>query len=292
MAEIIDGKLVAKHIRSTVRGKVSNIEEKYHKTPTLAVVLVGNNPASEIYVNNKIKSCAKVNIKSIVERMDESSTQEQVENKVKEFANNKEVNGILVQLPLPKGLDQERIVSLIPKTKDVDGLTKENAANLLMNQKGIVPCTPKGVVDLLKYYNIEIQGKRVAIIGRSMLVGKPLFNLLTNLNATVTLCHSKTKNIEEITKQSDIVVCALGNPLFLKENMVKQGAVVIDVGINRLEDGSIVGDTDFENLQSKASYITPVPGGCGPMTVAELLDNTIDCFLQQNEWRIRTIPTT
>ena len=283
MAEIIDGKLVAKHIRSTVRGKVSNIEEKYHKTPTLAVVLVGNNPASEIYVNNKIKSCAKVNIKSIVERMDESSTQEQVENKVKEFANNKEVNGILVQLPLPKGLDQERIISLIPKTKDVDGLTKENAANLLMNQKGIVPCTPKGVVDLLKYYNIEIQGKRVAIIGRSMLVGKPLFNLLTNLNATVTLCHSKTKNIEEITKQSDIVVCALGNPLFLKENMVKQGAVVIDVGINRLEDGSIVGDTDFENLQSKASYITPVPGGCGPMTVAELLDNTIDCFLQQNE---------
>ena len=283
MAEIIDGKLVAKHIRSTVRDKVSNIEEKYHKTPTLAVVLVGNNPASEIYVNNKIKSCAKVNIKSIVERMDESSTQEQVENKVKEFANNKEVNGILVQLPLPKGLDQERIISLIPKTKDVDGLTKENAANLLMNQKGIVPCTPKGVVDLLKYYNIEIQGKRVAIIGRSMLVGKPLFNLLTNLNATVTLCHSKTKNIEEITKQSDIVVCALGNPLFLKENMVKQGAVVIDVGINRLEDGSIVGDTDFENLQSKASYITPVPGGCGPMTVAELLDNTIDCFLQQNE---------
>ena len=283
MAEIIDGKLVAKHIRSTVRGKVSNIEEKYHKTPTLAVVLVGNNPASEIYVNNKIKSCAKVNIKSIVERMDESSTQEQVENKVKELANNKEVNGILVQLPLPKGLDQERIISLIPKTKDVDGLTKENAANLLMNQKGIVPCTPKGVVDLLKYYNIEIQGKRVAIIGRSMLVGKPLFNLLTNLNATVTLCHSKTKNIEEITKQSDIVVCALGNPLFLKENMVKQGAVVIDVGINRLEDGSIVGDTDFENLQSKASYITPVPGGCGPMTVAELLDNTIDCFLQQNE---------
>lgn len=283
MAEIIDGKLVAKHIRSIGREKISNIEEKYHKTPTLAVVLVGNNPASEIYVNNKIKSCAKVNITSIVERMDESSTQEQVENKVKELAENKDVNGILVQLPLPKGLDQEKIISLIPEHKDVDGLTKENAANLLMNQKGIIPCTPKGVVDLLKYYNIEIQGKRVAIIGRSMLVGKPLFNLLTNLNATVTLCHSKTRNIEEITSQSDIVVCALGKPFFLKENMIKQGAVVIDVGINRLEDGRVVGDADFENLQNKASYITPVPGGCGPMTVAELLDNTIDCFLQQNE---------
>ncbi len=283
MAEIIDGKLVAKHIRSIVREKVSNIEEKYHKIPTLAVVLVGNNPASEIYVNNKIKSCAKVNITSIVERMDESSTQEQVENKVKELAENKDVNGILVQLPLPKGLDQEKIISLIPEHKDVDGLTKENAANLLMNQKGIIPCTPKGVADLLKYYNIEIQGKRVAIIGRSMLVGKPLFNLLTNLNATVTLCHSKTRNIEEITSQSDIVVCALGKPFFLKENMIKQGAVVIDVGINRLEDGRVVGDADFENLQNKASYITPVPGGCGPMTVAELLDNTIDCFLQQNE---------
>ncbi len=283
MAEIIDGKLVAKHIRSIVREKVSNIEEKYHKIPTLAVVLVGNNPASEIYVNNKIKSCAKVNITSIAEIMDESSTQEQVEKKIKELAENKDVNGILVQLPLPKGLDQEKIISLIPEHKDVDGLTKENAANLLMNQKGIIPCTPKGVVDLLKYYNIEIQGKRVAIIGRSMLVGKPLFNLLTNLNATVTLCHSKTRNIEEITSQSDIVVCALGKPFFLKENMIKQGAVVIDVGINRLEDGRVVGDADFESLQNKASYITPVPGGCGPMTVAELLDNTIDCFLQQNE---------
>ena len=283
MSELIDGKLVAKHIRLQVKEKVNNINEKYNTTPTLAVVFVGDNPASQIYINNKVKSCEKVNIISIVEKMDESSSQEEVENKIKTLAEDPKINGILVQLPLPKKFDQEKIISLIPENKDVDGLTKLNVANLVTNQKGIVPCTPKGVVDLLKYYNIEIQGKRVAIIGRSMLVGKPLFNLLTNLNATVTLCHSKTKNIETITKESDIVVCALGKPFFLKENMIKEGAVVIDVGINRLDDGRVVGDADFENLKEKASYITPVPGGCGPMTVAELLDNTIDCFLQQHE---------
>ena len=283
MSELIDGKLVAKHIRLQVKEKVNNINEKYNTTPTLAVVFVGDNPASQIYINNKVKSCEKVNIISIVEKMDESSSQEEVENKIKTLAEDPKINGILVQLPLPKRFDQEKIISLIPENKDVDGLTKLNVANLVTNQKGIVPCTPKGVVDLLKYYNIEIQGKRVAIIGRSMLVGKPLFNLLTNLNATVTLCHSKTKNIETITKESDIVVCALGKPFFLKENMIKEGAVVIDVGINRLDDGRVVGDADFENLKEKASYITPVPGGCGPMTVAELLDNTIDCFLQQHE---------
>ena len=289
MSELIDGKLVAKHIRLQVKEKVNNINEKYNTTPTLAVVFVGDNPASQIYINNKVKSCEKVNIISIVEKMDESSSQEEVENKIKTLAEDPKINGILVQLPLPKRFDQEKIISLIPENKDVDGLTKLNVANLVTNQKGIVPCTPKGVVDLLKYYNIEIQGKRVAIIGRSMLVGKPLFNLLTNLNATVTLCHSKTKNIETITKESDIVVCALGKPFFLKENMIKEGAVVIDVGINRLDDGRVVGDADFENLKEKASYITPVPGGCGPMTVAELLDNTIDCFLQQHEGWIRKI---
>lgn len=287
MSELIDGKLVAKHIRLQVKEKVNNINEKYNTTPTLAVVFVGDNPASQIYINNKVKSCEKVNIISIVEKMDESSSQEEVENKIKTLAEDPKINGILVQLPLPKKFDQEKIISLIPENKDVDGLTKLNVANLVTNQKGIVPCTPKGVVDLLKYYNIEIQGKRVAIIGRSMLVGKPLFNLLTNLNATVTLCHSKTKNIETITKESDIVVCALGKPFFLKENMIKERAVVIDVGINRLDDGRVVGDADFENLKEKASYITPVPGGCGPMTVAELLDNTIDCFLQQHEGWIR-----
>lgn len=289
MSELIDGKLVAKHIRLQVKEKVNNINEKYNTTPTLAVVFVGDNPASQIYINNKVKSCEKVNIISIVEKMDESSSQEEVENKIKTLAEDPKINGILVQLPLPKKFDQEKIISLIPENKDVDGLTKLNVANLVTNQKGIVPCTPKGVVDLLKYYNIEIQGKRVAIIGRSMLVGKPLFNLLTNLNATVTLCHSKTKNIETITKESDIVVCALGKPFFLKENMIKEGAVVIDVGINRLDDGRVVGDADFENLKEKTSYITPVPGGCGPMTVAELLDNTIDCFLQQHEGWIRKI---
>ena len=283
MAQIIDGKEVSKFIRNKVREKTLTIQEKYGKTPTLAVLLVGNNPASEIYVNNKVKACSKVGITSIVERMDDSSSQEKVENKLKELIADKNINAIIVQLPLPKKYDQEKIIALIPENKDVDGLTKPNIANLVTNQKGIVPCTPKGVVDLLKYYNIEIEGKRAAIIGRSMLVGKPLFNLLTNYNATVTLCHSKTKNLDIITRESDIVVCALGKPFFLKENMIKEGTVVIDVGINRLEDGRVVGDADFDNLQEKAAYITPVPGGCGPMTVAELLDNTVDCFLKQNE---------
>ena len=292
MAQIIDGKEVSKFIRNKVREKTLTIQEKYGKTPTLAVLLVGNNPASEIYVNNKVKACSKVGITSIVERMDDSSSQEKVENKLKELIADKNINAIIVQLPLPKKYDQEKIIALIPENKDVDGLTKPNIANLVTNQKGIVPCTPKGVVDLLKYYNIEIEGNRAAIIGRSMLVGKPLFNLLTNYNATVTLCHSKTKNLDIITRESDIVVCALGKPFFLKENMIKEGTVVIDVGINRLEDGRVVGDADFDNLQEKAAYITPVPGGCGPMTVAELLDNTVDCFLKQNEWWTRTIPPT
>ena len=249
MAQIIDGKEVSKFIRNKVREKTLTIQEKYGKTPTLAVLLVGNNPASEIYVNNKVKACSKVGITSIVERMDDSSSQEKVENKLKELIADKNINAIIVQLPLPKKYDQEKIIALIPENKDVDGLTKPNIANLVTNQKGIVPCTPKGVVDLLKYYNIEIEGKRAAIIGRSMLVGKPLFNLLTNYNATVTLCHSKTKNLDIITRESDIVVCALGKPFFLKENMIKEGTVVIDVGINRLEDGRVVGDADFDNLK-------------------------------------------
>ena len=243
-------------------------------------VLVGDNPASQIYVRNKEKACEKVGIESRVIVMDKDSKEEDVINKVLELSNDKTVNGLLVQLPLPNGIDKNKVISVIPEYKDVDGLTKMNIARLVENDNPIVPCTPKGVVDLLKYYNIDPCSKKVAIIGRSMLVGKPLFSLLTNMNATCTLCHSKTKNISEITKEADIVVCALGSPLFLTKDMVKEGAVVIDVGINRLED-KIVGDADFDNLFDKVSYITPVPGGCGPMTVAELLNNTVECFYKQ-----------
>ena len=282
MPTIIDGKLVSNTIKENIKEDVSKIIKKYGKAPTLAVVLVGSNPASLIYVRNKIKACNKVGINSIQVILDETASEEEIKNEVIKLANNPDVNGILVQLPLPKGINKENIIELIPENKDVDGLTKKNVAKLVLNEDGIVPCTPSGVVDLLKYYNIKISGKKVAIIGRSMLVGKPLSLLLTNLDATVTLCHSKTSNIEEITKNSDIIVCALGKPKFLKNNMVSENAVIIDVGINRIED-KIVGDADFENIFNKVSYITPVPGGCGPMTVAELLNNTIKCFNIQNK---------
>lgn len=283
MPTIIDGTLVSNTIKENIKEDVSKIIKKYGKAPTLAVVLVGSNPASLIYVRNKIKACNKVGINSIQVILDETASEEEIKNEVIKLANNPDVNGILVQLPLPKGINKENIIELIPENKDVDGLTKKNVAKLVLNEDGIVPCTPSGVVDLLKYYNIKISGKKVAIIGRSMLVGKPLSLLLTNLDATVTLCHSKTSNIEEITKNSDIIVCALGKPQFLKNNMVSENAVIIDVGINRIED-KIVGDADFENIFNKVSYITPVPGGCGPMTVAELLNNTIKCFNIQNKW--------
>lgn len=283
MATIIDGKLVSNTIKENIKEEVSKIIEKYGKAPTLAVVLVGSNPASLIYVRNKIKACNKVGINSIQVILDEKVSEEEIKKEIIKLANNPDVNGILVQLPLPNEINKESIIELIPEDKDVDGLTKKNVAKLVLNEGGIIPCTPSGVVDLLKYYNIETSGKRVAIIGRSMLVGKPLSLLLTNLDATVTLCHSKTKNIEEITKNSDIIVCALGKPRFLKDNMVSKNAIIIDVGINRIED-KIVGDADFENIFDKVSYITPVPGGCGPMTVAELLNNTVKCFYIQNKW--------
>ena len=280
--ELLDGKLVSNYIKDNVKNEVDNIISKYNKAPSLAVVIVGENPASQVYVRNKIKACEKVGINSISISLPDTISQSELENKIKELAADDSINGILVQLPLPAGFDEKPVVELIPQNKDVDGLTKMNVADLVVGGNGMVPCTPKGVVDLLEYYNIELQGKNVAIIGRSMLVGKPLFSLLTNKNATVTLCHSKTRNISDITSKADIVVCALGKPKFLKEDMIKEGAVVVDVGINRTEEG-LVGDADFDTIKEKTSYITPVPGGCGPMTVAELLDNTIKCFYKQQK---------
>jgi len=279
---IIDGKVVSSLLKENVKKEVEEIQIKYNKTPSLAVVLVGENPASLVYVSNKEKACTKAGIKSIMVKMDEKSSEEEVINKIKELAKDENINAILVQLPLPDHINKDNVLKEIPFNKDADGLTHENVARLSLNEEAIVPCTPMGVVDLLKYYNIPIEGSKVAIIGRSILVGKPLQMLLTNLNATVTLCHSKTKNLEKITKNSDIVVCAIGKPKFLKKSMVNENTVIIDVGINRFDDG-IVGDCDFEELKDYCSYITPVPGGCGLMTVAELLSNTIKCFYSQNK---------
>jgi len=282
MGIIMEGKTVSSAIKDQVKKEVEDIKTKYGKTPKLTVILCGDDPASQIYVKNKEKACAALKIDSEVIRFDHNTPEEEIKKTVEALAKDEKVNGILVQLPLPKEINERNIIELIPPEKDVDGLTSLNVAQLIRGEEGIVPCTPLGITDMLDYYGISLEGKRVSMVGRSMLVGKPLFNLLTNRNATVTLCHSKTRDLKEETLLSDIVIMAIGKPLFLKEDMIKDGAIVIDVGINRI-DGRIYGDADFENLKNKASYITPVPGGCGLMTVAELLKNTIKCFYLQHK---------
>lgn len=278
MAIIMEGKSVSNNIKAEIAQEIQNLKAEV----TLAVILIGDDPASQVYVRNKEKACEKVGIKSETIRLSADITQVGAEKIVKDLANDNKINGILVQLPLPKHLNKEALLKLIPENKDVDGLTYANAANLYTNNFGIVPCTPQGVVDLLKAYNIELAGKKVAIIGRSMLVGKPLSLLMLNENATVTVCHSKTKNIAEITKNSDIIVCALGKPKFLTTDMVSDNCIIVDVGINRLETG-LCGDADYESILPKAYAITPVPGSCGPMTIAELLKNTLKCYKLQHD---------
>ena len=280
---IINGKLVSSETKNKVSEEVVRIESEYGYKPKLSVVLVGSDPASEIYVSNKHKTCLSLGIESDVIRFDETVSEEGLVDVIDKLAQDDSVNGILVQLPLPKKFNEKKIISHIPWYKDVDGLTEHNVLKMYQNEEGVFPWTPMGVIDLLKYYNIEIEGKRVVIIGRSMLVGKPLSLLLTNLNATVTLCHSKTRNLEEITKAADIIVVAIWKAKFLTENYVNNNTAIIDVGINRTADGKVVGDVDFENVENKVEYITKVPGGCGPMTIAELMKNTIKCFNIQHK---------
>ena len=282
MAIILDGKTVSQRIKDSIKTEVGNIKVKDNKDITLAVILIGDDAGSQVYVRNKEKACEKVGIKSVTYRLEANTTQAEAEQLIKKLAVNKAVHGILLQLPVPKHLNTDNLVNLIPVYKDVDGLTDENMMRLFTNKKGIRPCTPSGVIELLKAYDIPIAGKNIVIIGRSNLVGKPLSVMLTNENATVTLCHSKTQNISAITKTADIIVCALGRPKFLTADIVKEGCVVIDVGINRLDSG-LCGDADFENILPKAYAITPVPGACGPMTIAELLSNTVRCYNWQKE---------
>jgi len=280
---LIDGKLVSSMIKNALKEEVNSLFLNNGKKPKLAVILVGNNPASLIYIRRKQKMCEAIGIDFIDISLPESSLEIDVVDQIEKLSADQSIDGILVQLPLPEGLDKAFIISHIPSDKDVDGLTSKNIASLYNNQDGIFPCTAVGVMDLLSFYNISLTGKRVCIIGRSLLVGKPLSLMMINANATVTLCHSKTTNLSSITKESDIIVAALGRPLFVTKEMVKPGAVVIDVGINRLEDGNIVGDVDFTNVKEVASYISPVPGGCGPMTVIELMKNTIKCYKIHNK---------
>ena len=269
-AEIISGKVLAEKIRCEIKNEI----ETNGYTPRLAVVMVGNNPSSAVYVRNKGKACQEVGIESITVLMPEESTQDDVEEKVRELVSDETIDGILVQLPLPKHLSEEKILALIPPEKDVDGFSEYNTGNLLLGKDCLKACTPSGIIELIKFSGTEIAGKHAVVVGRSNIVGKPVSLLLLKENCTVTICHSKTDSLSDITSEADIIVCAIGKPEFLRGDMVKDGVVVIDVGINRTENG-LKGDVCFEEVEKKASYITPVPGGVGPMTIAMLMKNTL-----------------
>ena len=273
---IIDGKQTAAEVRAQLRVRAAAFEEKYGRKVGLAVVLIGEDPASQVYVRNKIKGCEDAGIRSFAHYLPADVTQTQAEELVRALASDEAVHGILVQLPLPKHLDAERILACIPAAKDVDGFSAENIGRLALNEEGTVACTPLGVMELLRRYHVETRGKRAVIIGRSNIVGRPMALLLLNADATVTVCHSRTVNLAEECARADILVAAIGKPNFITADMVKEGAVVIDVGINRV-DGKLIGDVDFAAVSQKASLITPVPGGVGPMTIAMLLQNAISC---------------
>ena len=275
MFELIDGKAHSAALRAQIRERACAFKEANGKDVGLAVVLVGSDPASQVYVRNKIKGCEEAGIKSFAYYLPGDAAQEEVEELVCSLKENGEIHGILVQLPLPKHLDADKILKLIPNVKDVDGFCEENIGNLCLNRDCLVACTPNGVMQMLKREGIEIKGKRAVVIGRSNIVGKPMAMLLLNADATVTVCHSKTQNLPEICAEADVLVAAIGKAKFVTADMVKDGAVVIDVGMNRDTDGKLCGDVDFENVKGKCSYITPVPGGVGPMTITMLLYNTV-----------------
>lgn len=277
---ILDGKALSTKVKDRVKQEISNLP-KNDNIPTLAVVLVGDDPASAIYVRNKKRACEYVGIKSVSVTLGQDTTQEKLEQTLNDLNNDESINGILLQLPLPKGLDERKALNCIAPEKDVDGLSSVNLGKLITKEVGITPCTPTGVMEFFKEYNIDLTGKNVVIINRSILVGKPLALMMLNANATVTICHSKTQNISEYTKKADVIVTAVGKAKFLTEDMVKDGAVVIDVSIVRTEAG-LCGDADYENIKDKASYITPVPGGVGPMTIAMLMENTLKAYKLQN----------
>jgi len=273
-AQVIDGKLVAQSVRASLTAEVMQLKEKGVQ-PGLAAVLVGDNPASVIYVRNKRKACAEVGIASVQRDLPATTTQRELLAVIGELNDDPKINGILVQLPLPKGISAEAITDAISPAKDVDGLHPYNIGRLTRGDSLFVPCTPLGCMELLDHYKLPVGGRRAAIIGRSNLVGKPAALLLMQRNATITVCHSRTQGIEAICREADIVVVAMGKAKFLTANMIKPGAVVIDVGINRLPDGTLVGDVDFGPVAERAGWITPVPGGVGPMTIAMLLSNTV-----------------
>ena len=274
---LIDGKKVSAEVRNRLAEETKILKEKTGKEPGLATVLVGDDPASAVYVRNKNKTCRELGFQSFENQLSSDTTEEQLLNLIHGLNSNPNVHGILVQLPLPDQIDSEKILQAIDPKKDVDGFHPVNVGKLVVGNALLTPCTPTGIIELLDYYGIEISGKHAVIVGRSNIVGKPVSMLLLQRNATITICHSRTKNLEEVTSRADILIAAVGRPHFVTENMVSKGAVVIDVGINRV-DGKLTGDVEFEPVSKKASYITPVPGGVGPMTIALLMGNTLKAF--------------
>ena len=277
MAIIIDGKATSTAIKEEIKLEVEALKAQKGLTPGLAVIIVGENPASKIYVRNKNQSCIATGMYSVVIEMPEDTTEEALLCKINELNHAPEIHGILVQLPLPKHIDEEKVLKAIVPEKDVDGFHPTNVGYLTIGKPTVLPCTPAGVIELLERYNLEISGKKCVVLGRSNIVGKPAALLLLAKNGTVTVCHSKTKDLAAVCRDADILVVAIGKPKFVTADMVKPGAVVIDVGINRNDEGKIVGDVDFSAVEPIASAITPVPGGVGPMTIAMLMKNTLEC---------------
>ena len=281
MAKLINGKEISQQIKDELKEKVSALKAQ-GKNICLAVIQVGNDPASSVYVGNKKKACAYIGIESRAFELPEETTEEELLSIIKDLNEDDGVHGILVQLPVPKHINEEKIINAISPKKDVDGFHPESVGSLCIGRPGFVSCTPAGIIQLLKRSDIDIEGKHCVIVGRSNIVGKPMLQCLLNKNATVTVCHSRTKNLAEITKMADILVVAIGKSKFVTKDMVKDGAVVVDVGINRGEDGKLCGDVDFEEVSKVASYITPVPGGVGPMTIAMLMNNIVKATNLQN----------
>lgn len=275
MASIIDGKKISAEIKDELKVKVQELKEQGVEL-ALAVILVGEDPASKVYVGNKEKACEYIGIKSLAYKLPENTSEDELLDLINKLNNDNSVNGILVQLPLPKAIDEKKVLNAISPKKDVDAFHPVNVGSLLIGEKSFLPCTPAGIIQLLKRSNIEIAGKECVVIGRSNIVGKPMSILLLQENGTVTIAHSKTNNLKEVCKRADILVVAIGKPKFIDASYIKEGATVIDVGIHRMEDNKLCGDVDFESAEKVAGAITPVPGGVGPMTIAMLMNNCVN----------------
>ncbi len=278
MAQKIDGKEVSLFIKDKIKNETEKLKNKTGSVPGLAVILVGNDSASHVYVRNKKLACEYCGFYSESYELPESTSQQQLLKLIDTLNKNNNIDGILVQMPLPAHIDADTVINAILPEKDVDAFNPSNVGRIMLGEYSFLPCTPAGVMELLKYYNIDVSGKECVVIGRSNIVGKPMAMLLLHENATVTVCHSRTRELADVTRRADILVCAVGRPMFVTADMVKDGAVVIDVGINRKPDGKLCGDVDFESVEKKASFITPVPGGVGPMTISMLMQNTLTSY--------------